>query len=116
MRKSATEAPIHRAAPAWNNDVGRHLPGTDLVARMLSAKDPDTGEPMSNEMIADNLATFLFAGHETTAKALTWALYILARAPEWQDRLREEISATSSARAPITAETVTQTAADCLAC
>jgi cytochrome P450 len=65
--------------------------GNDLVARMLAAKDPDTGEPMSDEMIADNLATFLFAGHETTAKTLTWTLYLLARAPEWQERLREEI-------------------------
>lgn len=67
--------------------------GSDLVARMLAAKDPDTGEPMSDEMIADNLATFLFAGHETTAKALTWTLYVLARAPEWQTRVREELDA-----------------------
>jgi cytochrome P450 len=65
--------------------------GGDLVARMLAAQDPDTGEPMSDEMIADNLATFLFAGHETTAKLLTWTLYVLARAPEWQRRLREEL-------------------------
>lgn len=65
--------------------------GSDLVARMLAAKDPDTGEPMSDEMIADNLATFLFAGHETTAKALTWTLYVLARAPDWQTRVREEL-------------------------
>lgn len=77
----------------------------DLVARMLAAKDPDTGEPMSDEIIADNLATFLFAGHETTAKALTWALYMLARAPEWQDRLREEILATAGT-GPITSETI----------
>ncbi len=68
--------------------------GTDLVARMLAAKDPDTGEPMSDDMIADNLATFLFAGHETTAKALTWTLYLLARAPEWQERLHDELYAT----------------------
>ncbi|MFT3730243.1 MAG: cytochrome P450 [Hyphomicrobium sp.] len=77
----------------------------DLVARMLAAKDPETGQPMSDEIIADNLATFLFAGHETTAKALTWALYILARAPEWQERLRDEITATVG-NGPITAETI----------
>ena len=35
----------------------------------------------------DNLVTFLAAGHETTAKALTWTLYLLARAPEWQERI-----------------------------
>jgi cytochrome P450 len=67
--------------------------GDDLVARMLAARDPDTGEPMSDEKIVDNLTTFLLAGHETTAKALTWTLYILARAPEWQERVREEVRA-----------------------
>jgi cytochrome P450 len=65
--------------------------GDDLVARMLAALDPATGQPMSDDRIIDNLATFLLAGHETTAKALTWTLYLLARAPEWQDRVREEV-------------------------
>lgn len=65
--------------------------GDDLVARMLAARRPDTGEPMSDAELVDNLATFLLAGHETTAKALTWTLYLLARAPEWQERVRGEI-------------------------
>jgi cytochrome P450 len=65
--------------------------GNDLVARLISARDPATGEQMSDATIVDNLATFLFAGHETTAKALTWTLYLLARAPQWQDRLRDEV-------------------------
>lgn len=65
--------------------------GNDLVARLISARDPATGEQMSDATIVDNLATFLFAGHETTAKALTWSLYLLARAPQWQDRLRDEV-------------------------
>ena len=65
--------------------------GDDLVARMLAARDPDTGEPISDDRIVDNLATFLLAGHETTAKALTWTLYLLARAPDWQDRIRQEV-------------------------
>ena len=60
---------------------------------------------MSDEMIADKLATFLFAGHETTAKLLTWTLYILARAPEWQERLREELYATIGS-GPIDAGTI----------
>ena len=57
------------------------LDGTDLLARLASARDPDSGAPMSEERLIDNLVTFLAAGHETTAKALTWALYLLARAP-----------------------------------
>ena len=65
--------------------------GSDLLARLASATDPETGAPMSEEQLIDNLVTFLAAGHETTAKALTWALYLLARAPEWQERIRAEV-------------------------
>jgi cytochrome P450 len=65
--------------------------GGDLVARMVAARDPATGGQMSGTMLVDNLTTFLFAGHETTAKALTWTLYLLARAPHWQERLRDEV-------------------------
>lgn len=106
MRRSADELrAIMRRLVAHRRSGGAS--GNDLVARMLAAKDPDTGQPMSDDMLADNLATFLFAGHETTAKALTWTLYLLARAPEWQDRLRNEISAVASS-SPITPETVTK--------
>ncbi|AGK58697.1 cytochrome P450 [Hyphomicrobium denitrificans 1NES1] len=66
-------------------------PNGDLVARMIAARHPTTGEQMSDTAIVDNLTTFLFAGHETTAKALTWTLYLLARSPQWQDRLRHEV-------------------------
>jgi cytochrome P450 len=67
--------------------------GDDLLARLARAQDPDTGTPMSEKQLIDNLVTFLVAGHENTAKALTWALYLLARAPEWQQRVRDEVVA-----------------------
>jgi cytochrome P450 len=63
----------------------------DLFARLLRAKDPETGRPMGDEQLVDNLLTFLLAGHETTAKALTWALYLVARAPDWEARMVDEI-------------------------
>jgi cytochrome P450 len=69
------------------------LEGGDLLARLARARDPETGAPMSEKQLIDNLLTFLAAGHETTAKALTWALYLLARAPEWQHRIRREVRA-----------------------
>src|SRR5262245_26416777 len=69
------------------------LVGDDLLARLARAQDPETGAPMSEKQLIDNLVTFLAAGHETTAKALTWSLYLLARAPEWQRRVRSEVSA-----------------------
>jgi len=67
------------------------LEGSDLLARLARAQDPDTGAPMSEKQLVDNLVTFLAAGHETTAKALTWTLYLLARAPRWQDRVLAEV-------------------------
>ena len=67
--------------------------GDDLLARLARAQDPETGAPMSEKQLIDNLVTFLVAGHENTAKALTWALYLLARAPEWRQRIRNEVLA-----------------------
>jgi cytochrome P450 len=62
----------------------------DVMGRLMRVRDPETGTPMSDRQIVDNLLTFLVAGHETTAKALTWTLYLLARAPQWQERVRAE--------------------------
>ena len=53
--------------------------------------------------LIDNLLTFFSAGHETTAKALTWTLYLLARAPEWEARLVEEIARVTAGE-PVRAE------------
>ncbi len=66
-------------------------PQVDLMQRLMEAKDPETGKPMSDEQMVDNLLTFYLAGHETTAKALTWTLYLLSRAPEWEQRVLEEV-------------------------
>jgi cytochrome P450 len=46
---------------------------------------------MPDSLILDNVVTFFVAGHETTAQALTWTLYLLALMPEWQERAREEV-------------------------
>jgi cytochrome P450 len=90
MRSSAREV---RAIVQHLLEQFRQAHGTrdDLVARMIPARHPVTGEPMPDTAIVDNLTTFLFAGHETTAKALTWTLYLLARSPQWQERLRDEV-------------------------
>jgi cytochrome P450 len=77
--------------------------GSDLLSRLADARDPDTGAPMSDKQLVDNLVTFLAAGHETTAKALTWTLYLIARAPEWQHRIRREVREVAG-DAPVGAE------------
>ncbi|CAI5481942.1 unnamed protein product [Closterium sp. Yama58-4] len=66
-------------------------PGRDLLAVMLAARDDVSNEQMTDQQLVDECITFLVAGHETTAKLLTWGVYLLARFPEWQQRLREEV-------------------------
>ena len=63
----------------------------DLMHRLIAARDPETGQSMNDEQLVDNLLTFYLAGHETTARALTWTLYLLARSPQWAAALAEEI-------------------------
>ena len=67
--------------------------GNDLLGRLLAARDPETDDPMSMEQLINNLLTLLEAGHETTSRALSWTLYLLARAPEWQEQVRDEVRA-----------------------
>lgn len=62
----------------------------DLLALMLEAADPETGRTMTPEELRDNLLAFLVAGHETTALALAWALYLGAQDAEIAARLGEE--------------------------
>ena len=45
---------------------------------------------MSKDELVHNMQFFIVAGHETTALALSWALYLLANSGEWQDRVRAE--------------------------
>ena len=65
-------------------------PANDLLARLSGARHPKTGQRMSREQLIDNVLTFLLAGHHTTAMALTWTLYLIACAPEWEARMLEE--------------------------
>jgi cytochrome P450 len=63
----------------------------DLFTRLIGAVDPETSQMMADEQLVDNLLTFLLAGHHTIAAALTWTLYLISRAPEWEARMLEEI-------------------------
>ena len=63
----------------------------DLLQRLVAARDPESGRAMDDEQLVDNLLTFYLAGHDTTARALAWTLYLVARFPEWGEALRDEI-------------------------
>src|SRR3954464_15560639 len=62
----------------------------DLVTRLIEARDPETGAPLSDAVIHDNLVTFIGAGHETTANALSWTLFLLSEFPEADARVAAE--------------------------
>ncbi len=53
----------------------------DLLDILRAARDPETGEAFSREQLRDQISTLIVAGHETTALALFWSLYLLANAP-----------------------------------
>ncbi len=66
-------------------------PPRDLFDLMGAARDPETGEAFSDEQLGDQVATMILAGHETTATALFWSLYLLALDPATQDQLAAEV-------------------------
>ncbi len=74
-----------------------------LTHRLIAARDPETGRGMDDEQLVDNVLTFYLAGHETTAKALTWALFLVSRSPEWMAALEDEIARVAGG-GPIAAE------------
>lgn len=63
----------------------------DLMDLLMAARDPETGEGMSDDLLRDELLTALAAGHETTANALVWTLHLLSIHPEVQTRVADEI-------------------------
>jgi cytochrome P450 len=65
---------------------------TDILSLLLEARQED-GTALNDQQIFEQLHTLLFAGHSTTAGALTWALYFLGHAPAILRRLQDELTA-----------------------
>lgn len=72
----------------------------DLLSMLMEARDADTGEAMSDRQLRDEIVLMMFAGHETTATTLTWALYDLARSPEVEAKLHAEVDSVLDGRPP----------------
>ena len=66
---------------------------SDLLSLLLAARDPERGEPFAERDLRANLIAFIVAGHETTANALGWTLYLLSLAPETRAEVEAEIDA-----------------------
>lgn len=65
----------------------------DLATKIMTTADPQTGARFDTAEMVDQVAIFFLAGHETSASALGWALYLLAMHPDWQERVAAEASA-----------------------
>ena len=77
--------------------------GDDLLSTLIGAEFPD-GSAMDPETVRDQLVTFLFAGHETTATALTFACWLLAGREDVRKRLDAELDAVLGDRDPTVAD------------
>jgi len=78
-------------------------PRADLLSTLIEACH-ESGEGMSDQQIRDEVITLFFAGHETTASALTWTWYLLSEHPEIEQRLHAELDKVLGGRLPTFAE------------
>jgi len=103
---------FHRALAALDQAVYQMIasrkragdPGDDLLGMLLAARDAETGQPMSERQVRDELMTMLVAGHETVASALTWTWMLLAQNPPARQRMQAEIDTVLQGRLPTSAD------------
>jgi cytochrome P450 len=76
----------------------------DYVAMLMNARDKESGEPMGERELIDEIMTLIVAGHETTASGLNWTWYLLSQHPQVEARLHAEIDAAAHVPAPTLSE------------
>jgi cytochrome P450 len=74
-------------------EIARGSAPNDLLTLLLTTRDPEGGTLFGPDEVYDNVMTFIFAGHETTANALAWTLYLLSQFPDTDARVAEEVFA-----------------------
>jgi cytochrome P450 len=77
-----------------------HTAAADWLALFITACDNDTDEGMAEQQLRDEVITFIGAGVETSAQALSWTWYLLASYPEVAGRVRAELQTILGTRAP----------------
>jgi cytochrome P450 len=101
MRKAVNARTILRAIIAHRKSGTQKF--NDLLDMLLEARYEDSGEPMSEAQILDEILILMIAGYETTANALSWTLYLLANHPDELEKLRQstmEMSLEDTVRHP----------------
>ncbi len=73
---------------------------TNLLSYLLSVRDEETGRPLTDRQLRDQVATFLIAGHETTSLVLSWAWHLLAENPSTELCLHQELDRVIGTRTP----------------
>lgn len=81
---------ITKMTHARHQDIKAGTAPDDLATRIMTTPDPKTGHVFETDEMVDQVAIFFLAGHETSASALAWALYLCALYPEWQDKIAAE--------------------------
>jgi cytochrome P450 len=66
-------------------------PATDILGALMEARDPQDGSAFNFKELVDQIAMLFLAGHETSASALSWALYMVAACPDVQQRMADEV-------------------------
>jgi cytochrome P450 len=82
---------VDRIVAQRRQDPGREV--RDLLDRLMLAPDPKTNRKLPPGTVADNVLTFLAAGHETTGNALSWIFYLLSLYPETEEAVTAELRA-----------------------
>jgi len=72
----------------------------DLLARLIAARDSETGGGMTAKEVRDQVVTIFMAGHETTAQALAWTWYLLSQHPAAEAKLHDELTTVLAGRMP----------------
>lgn len=78
-----------------------HQKHEDMLGLLMDARDDADGAGMTDTQVRDELMTIFLAGHETTANALSWTLYLLSQHPEVQKKLLDEIDRVVGSRNPV---------------
>ncbi len=88
---------ITRLTEARMTAIAEGTAPDDLATKIMTTVDPVTGQTFTTQEMVDQVAIFFLAGHETSASALAWTLYLMALYPNWQDQVAAEAGALQEA-------------------
>jgi cytochrome P450 len=101
--------PVNAALVEFDKSVDRLLTARgrepdaepkDLLARLIAARDSETGGGMTAKEVRDQVVTIFMAGHETTAQSMAWTWYLLSQHPAAEAKLHDELATVLEGRTP----------------